>query len=118
MVFQACSYTFLKGAPIGLQLREHSHPPNPAHAETCASPREHRLYKWSFQASLLPSRNDTHVVPTAPVEGAPPLISKSDQVPRAHSGSTGAIGVSFLSWSFQARSYFSHKGAPLGLQLR
>src|SRR5688572_2700109 len=31
-----------------------------------------------------------------------------------HSGSTGAIGVSFLSWSFQARSYFSHKGAPLG----
>jgi hypothetical protein len=56
---------------------------------------EHRLYKCSFQARSLPSRNGTHVVPTAPVEGAPPAICKSELVPRARSGSTGTICVSF-----------------------
>jgi hypothetical protein len=69
------------------------HPPNPAplflptrptdcfaidYPGRALCPGEHRLYKWSFQASLLPSRNGTHVVPTAPVEGAPPLISQFD----------------------------------------
>src|SRR5918995_3701740 len=78
-----------------LPLRTFS-PSRPAHVETCALPNdEHRLYKWSFQASLLHSRNGTHVVPTAAVEGAPPAICTSELVPRARSGSTGTICVSF-----------------------
>src|SRR5918994_1896263 len=91
---QACSF-YLRGradwSPTANLLT-----PHPAHAGTCALPNdEHRLYKWSFQASLLHSRNGTHVVPTAPVEGAPPAICKSELVPRARSGSTGTICVSF-----------------------
>ena len=64
-------------------------------------------YKWSFQASLLPSRNGTHVVPTAPVEGAPPAICKSELVPRARSGSTGTICVSFPP--FWCAAFREHK---------
>jgi hypothetical protein len=81
--------------------RDFFHPPDPPIASQSISrrralwPGEHRLIKWSFQASLLPSRNGTHIVPTAPVEGAPPAICKSELVPRARSGSTETICVSF-----------------------
>jgi hypothetical protein len=70
------------------------HPPNPAplfpptrptdcfaidYPGRALCPGEHRLYiNGPSKLSLLPSRNGTHVVPTAPVEGAPPLISQFD----------------------------------------
>jgi hypothetical protein len=70
------------------------HPPNPAplfpptrptdcfaidYPGRALCPGEHRLYiNGPSKLSLLPSRNGMHVVPTAPVEGAPPLISQFD----------------------------------------
>src|SRR5688572_273685 len=74
-----------------------SHPPNPACAETHAFPKLTRPaqrhsfppfpsdvrfaqastahIKWSFQASLLPSRDGTHFVPTAPLDGPSKLAT-------------------------------------------
>jgi hypothetical protein len=97
-----CMAKLLRSSFSPAQPLRHSFPPTrPTDCEQSISqrralcPGEHRLYKWSFQASLLPSRNGTHVVPTAPVEGAPPAIFKSELVPRARSGSTGTTCVSF-----------------------
>jgi hypothetical protein len=60
------------------------HPPDPPIASN-RFPSDVRFAQASTayingpsKLSLLPSRNGMHVVPTAPVEGAPPLISQFD----------------------------------------
>ena len=89
------------------------HPPRPrARRDVRFAQASTALYKWSFQASLLPSRNGTHVVPTAPVEGAPPAICKSELVPRARSGSRGTICVSFPSFRCARSASMGDQPAP------
>ena len=41
--FQPCLYVPLQGWARWLPTARTSHPPDPAHAETCADPSEHRL---------------------------------------------------------------------------
>ena len=88
--FHTCLLS-LKGMPDWSQTCACGlHPPNPARffpptrptdceqsisQRRALCPGEHRLYKWSFQASLLPSRNGTHVVPTASLDSPSKLAT-------------------------------------------